>query len=145
MGAGSSCCEGGQYLGRQAWVGHLPLSCPQTRVLTADSIRKLLSQPLVWENMEEAAVKARLKARGQQTFRDLLVARKSCAAQQESVGLERRAAGGRTELGRELRKGSFPFWQLLHLTQLRAGLLIRPGFATVLVISLYGTNYPKIQ
>lgn len=59
----------------------MPLSCPQTRVLTADSIRKLLSQPLVWENMEEAAVKARLKARGQQTFRDLLVARKSCAAQ----------------------------------------------------------------
>lgn len=50
----------------------------------------------------------------------------------------------RTELGRGLRKGSFPFWQFLHLTQLRAGLLIRPGFPTVLVISLYGTNYPKI-
>lgn len=48
------------------------------RVLTADSIPQLLSPPLVWE---EAAVKARLKARGQQTFRDLPVARKSCAAQ----------------------------------------------------------------
>lgn len=49
--------------------------------MTADSIPQLLSPPPVWEEMEEAAVKARLKARGQQTFRGLLVARQSCAAQ----------------------------------------------------------------
>lgn len=47
----------------------------------------------VGEEMEEAAVKARLGARGQQTHRGLLLVRKSWVAQQESDGLKGRTAG----------------------------------------------------
>ena len=55
-------------------------------------MQQLPSPAPVREEMEEAGVKARLRAQGQQIHRGLLVARKSWAAPWESVGLEGRAA-----------------------------------------------------
>lgn len=55
-------------------------------------LQQLPSPAPVREEMEEAGVKARLRAQGQQIHRGLLVARKSWVAPWESVGLEGRAA-----------------------------------------------------
>lgn len=57
--------------------------------------------PPMWEEMEEAAVTTRLGAKGQQTYRGILVARSLLAWKVGSLELRR-------ELGREVRRWMSP-------------------------------------
>lgn len=68
--------------------------------MAAESILRLLTPAWLWE---EAAVKTKLGARGQQAYRGLLVPRSLLAWKVGWLELRR-------ELGREVRSRAFPFW-----------------------------------